>query len=123
MVSDLSRRQVRARLIYAAAFFCIGGVICIGFVFPDAALAAPLPAMTLGTPDFTVQAALWYVVTGGSAVAAIFAFLMLMRASKDDGLETAEAQVAELRKALDRAEALLASDDQKTIIWDTPDSR
>ncbi len=122
MVSDLSRRQVRARLIYAAAFFCLGGVICIGFVFPDAALAVQLPAMTLGTPGFTVQDALWYVVTGGCAVAAIFAFLMLIRASEDDGLESAEAQVAELRKALDRAEALLASDDQKTIIWDTPDS-
>ena len=47
---------------------------------------------------------------------------MLIRSSQDDGLESAEAQVAELRKALDRAEALLASDDQKTIIWDTPDS-
>lgn len=122
MVSDLSRRQVRARLIYAAAFFAIGGLFCTAFVFPDAALAVQLPAMALGTPGFTLQDALWYAVTGGCAVAAIFAFMMLIRASEDDALRSAEAQVSELRKALDRAEALLACDDQKTIVWDTPDS-
>ena len=122
MDSDLSRRQVRARLIYAAALICIGGVFFIGFVFPDTALAVQLPAMALGTPGFTLQDALWYAITGGCAVAAVFAFLMLIRASQDDRLQSTEAQVSELRKALDRAEALLASDDQKTIVWDTPDS-
>jgi signal transduction histidine kinase len=113
---------VRARQIYAVAFFCVGAIVCIGFVFPDAALAVQLPAMALGTPGFTLQDALWYAVTGGCAIAAVFAFIMLIRASEDDRLQSAEAQVTELRTALDRAEALLASDDQKTIVWDTPDS-
>ncbi len=122
MDSDLSRRQVRARLIFAAAFVCIGSVFSIATVFSDAALAVQLPAMALGTPGFTLQDALWYAVTGGCAVAAVFAFLMLIRASEDDRLQSTEAQVTELRKALDRAEALLACDDQKTIVWDTPDS-
>jgi signal transduction histidine kinase len=122
LVSDLSRRQVRARQNCAAALFCIGGVFCIGLVFPDSALAVQLPAMALGTPGFTLQDALWYAITGGCAVAAVFAFKMLIRASEDDRLQSAEAQVTELRKALDRAEALLACDDQKTIVWDTPDS-
>jgi len=122
LVSDLSRRQVRARQIYAAAFFCIGAVVCVGFVFPETALAVQLPAMALGTPAFTLQDALWYAVTGGCALAAVFAFVMLIRAVEDDRLQSAEAQVAELRKALDRAEALLACDDQKTIVWDTPES-
>jgi len=122
LVSDLSRRQVRARLVYAAAFFCIGSVLCIALLFPDAALAVQLPAMALGTPGFTLQDALWYAITGGCAVAAIFAFMMLIRASEDDRLQLAEAQVIELHKALDRTEALLACDDQKMIVWDTSDS-
>ena len=86
LVSDLSRRQVRARLIYAAAFFCIGGLFCIALASPDAALAVQLPAMALGTAGFTLQDALWYAITGGSALAAVFAFMMLIRASENDGL-------------------------------------
>ena len=90
--------------------------------YDAAALARLRFIRTAHDAGFTLQDALWYAVTGGCAVAAIFAFMMLVRASEDDALRSAEAQVSELRKALDRAEALLACDDQKTIVWDTPDS-
>ena len=62
---------------------------------------------------------IWWAVTGGTALAAFAAFGLLLRASRDDRLATAQREIVTLRAARDRAEALIGADDQRTIIWDT----
>ncbi|HEX2257223.1 MAG TPA: alkaline phosphatase, partial [Afifellaceae bacterium] len=66
-----------------------------------------------------LQQILWLAVTAGSASAAVLAMIMVVRGRADDRLEQAERRAEELRLALDRAEALLASDDSKTIVWES----
>ena len=86
-----------------------------------AAFASPAAAQTLPAAD--LQAALgnvaWLAVTVGSALAALAALALLIRNRRDDRLVAAEAEILSLRSALDRTEALLDADDQKTVIWDS----
>jgi signal transduction histidine kinase len=61
----------------------------------------------------------WAAVTAGTALAALFAFGLFLRARRDETLVAAERELVALRSALDRTEALLDADDQKTVVWES----
>ena len=60
---------------------------------------------------------IWIAVTAGMGFAALIAVTLLMQSRRDHRLADAEAEVENLRLALDRTEALLEADDQRTIAW------
>jgi signal transduction histidine kinase len=89
-----------------------------------AGLTAASPAAAQSFIDLTFGGAplgdvAWLAITGGTALAALAAFALFMRTRRDDRLAAAEGEVMALRAALDRTEALLDADDQKTIIWES----
>ena len=62
--------------------------------------------------------ALWLAVCTGSVLAAGVTSTLFLRARKDHRVEAAEAEIGRLKALLDRSEALLSADDQKTLVWD-----
>ena len=58
-------------------------------------------------------------ITVGIALAALGAFAAFMRSRRDDRLSAAQAELRSMRASLDRTEALLDADDQRTIVWDS----
>lgn len=86
----------------------------------SAALAF-LPTGASAAPDLpfaNLDQVVWLSVTAGSVFVALASLSMFMRNRRDDRLAAAENELVELRMALDRTEALLAADDQKTIVWE-----
>jgi PAS domain-containing protein len=61
----------------------------------------------------------WAAVTAGTAFAAIVAFSLFLRAKRDDKLAAAGSEIMRLRSALDRTEALLDADDQRTLVFES----
>lgn len=61
----------------------------------------------------------WVAVTAGTACAALVAFALFLRNRRDDRLAGAEGEVMALRAELDRTEALLEADDQRTLVWES----
>ncbi|WP_051630389.1 sensor histidine kinase [Afifella pfennigii] len=74
--------------------------------------AATFPALFDGGG---LPGVLWLAVTAGFAGTAVIAFMLLARRERENGLMEANRRISDLKQALDRAEALLASDDQKTL--------
>ena len=66
-----------------------------------------------------VGSVIWIAVTAGTALAALTAFALFLRARRDDRFAAAQNEMLALRAKLDRTEALLDADDQRTIIWDS----
>ncbi|MGQ7791000.1 ATP-binding protein [Faunimonas sp. B44] len=62
---------------------------------------------------------LWLAITAGALGAAALGFGLLLRARADNRAGEAEERIAQLTARLERAEVLLAADDQKTVIWDS----
>lgn len=62
---------------------------------------------------------MWLAVTIGTALAALLSFWLFLRNRRDDRLAAAEVEIVALRSALDRTEALLETDDQRTVVWDS----
>jgi signal transduction histidine kinase len=83
----------------------------------DPAKAQSLP--NLDALNDALGTVTWVAVTAGTALAAIAAFALFLRNRRDDKVEKLQAENAALRSRLDRTEALLGADDQRTIIWDT----
>jgi signal transduction histidine kinase len=106
---DLGPQSDRWRLSSAA-------LVLVGLVVA-ATPASAFAGVTIG--GVGLPQILWLAVTAGSALAAVLAMILVVRGRADDRLEQAERRADELRLALDRAEALLASDDSKTIVWDS----
>lgn len=67
----------------------------------------------------TLGDVVWWSVTAGTALAALAAFGLYLRVRGDDRLAAAKGELTALRAALDRTEALLDADDQKTVVWDS----
>ena len=62
----------------------------------------------------------WLAVTAGTALAALAAFALFLRArARRQADDRRRARRSALRAALDRTEALLDADDQRTIVWDS----
>jgi signal transduction histidine kinase len=87
-------------------------------VLPTAAFAIDLPSANLFGQTIETKDVLWLAVTGGFAVTAWFGLRAAMKMRDDDTIRSLEATIGELRAALDRSEAMLGSDDQRTIVWD-----
>ncbi|MGH6924314.1 MAG: ATP-binding protein [Propylenella sp.] len=88
------------------------------------ALFSPARAQSLSDlPLASIETALgnvvWAAVTAGTALAALLAFALFLRVRRDDRLAAAEKEIVALRSALDRTEALLDADDQKTVVWES----
>jgi signal transduction histidine kinase len=95
--------------------------------------AAPLAPLALASPAgaqnmenlalaglrFDVGDLVWAAITAGIALSALLSFMLLMRSRRDSSLAAASADMLALRSALDRTEALLDADDQRTIVWDS----
>ena len=97
----------------AAAMPWIAGIFAAG------------PAEAQSLSEFTFDGAgapfgdvVWMAVTAGTALAAMAAFALFLRARRDDKLQTSQSELLSLRAALDRTEALLEADDQRTIVWE-----
>jgi signal transduction histidine kinase len=89
-----------------------------GLVIATPAKGQALSELTAvaGLPIGTVA---WVAIMAGTSLAAIVAFSLLVRARRDDRLVAAETEATALRAALDRTEALMEADDQRTIVWDS----
>jgi signal transduction histidine kinase len=109
---DLGPRSDRWRLP-AAAFV----LAALALAASPAAAFAGATIAGIGLPQI-----LWMAVTAGSALAAMLAMILVLRGRADDRLVQSERRAEELRVALDRAEALLASDESKTIVWETSEA-
>jgi PAS domain-containing protein len=83
------------------------------------AAAQGLERLRFDGPGSELQDVVWIAITAGTALAALLASGLLVRFRRDDRLAAAERQVMTLRAALDRTEALLDADDQRTVVWDT----
>ncbi|MYZ47606.1 sensor histidine kinase [Propylenella binzhouense] len=80
----------------------------------------PVLALAATPPETTAFAdVLWLAVTIGSVAAAGMAFSLLSRSRGQERLAGAEERIRQLSARLDRAEVLLAADDQKTVVWDS----
>ncbi len=88
--------------------------------FPVPAFAFDLPTASLFGTSFETKDILWLAVTGGFAVTAWFGLRAAINMRDDDTIGSLETKIIELRAALDRSEAMLGSDDQRTIVWDHP---
>jgi signal transduction histidine kinase len=80
--------------------------------------AAPLSGFAHGVGAGALASLAWWVVTIGTALAALTAFALLLRARSDEGSASAEKRLAAMNVALDRTRALLDADDQRTIVWE-----
>ncbi len=85
---------------------------------PSLAHAFELPAANLFGQTIETRDVLWLAVTGGFAVTAWFGLRAAMKMRDDDTIKALEKNISELRAALDRSEAMLGSDDQRTIVWE-----
>jgi len=85
----------------------------------SSAWAQSLPDLSLAGLDARLGDVAWAAVTAGTALAALVAFGLLIRSRRDERAVASEREVAALRSALDRTEALLDADDQKTVIWES----
>ncbi|MDQ3558866.1 MAG: ATP-binding protein [Pseudomonadota bacterium] len=61
----------------------------------------------------------WVAVAAGTACAALLTFALFLRNRRDDRLAGVEGEVMALRAELDRTEALLEADDQRTVVWES----
>ncbi len=95
----------------ASGLVAAGGLLC----GVKAAEAAGLSLRAAGFLDDIV----WWSVTGGIAIAALVAFALYINTRRDERLVAADRRITALNAALDRANALLDADDQKTIVWDS----
>lgn len=89
---------------------------------PAQALAVEIPTVDIVGIQVGLAEILLISVTAGLGFAAYLAFRALIRERGDDTGEEASERIAELSAALDKTRALLATDDQKSIIWDTADA-
>jgi signal transduction histidine kinase len=103
----------RASRLYAAAG---AGASALAV---SSASAQALSDLSLPGLDGALGDVAWMAVTAGTALAALVAFGMLIRSRRDGRAGSAEQEIAALRSALDRTEALLDADDQKTVIWES----
>jgi signal transduction histidine kinase len=95
-----------------------------GFVLTLAApFATPARAQVIGAREIEIAGSLnnvvWAAVTAGTALAALVAFALLLRTRGSDRSAATAAEVQQLRSALDRTEALLDADDQRTLVFDS----
>ncbi len=93
-------------------------------VVSASALLSPVKAqsfsdLSLRSIDAALGNVVWIAVTGGTALAALVAFGLFLHARREERLVEAEREIASLRSALDRTEALLDADDQKTVVWES----
>jgi signal transduction histidine kinase len=85
-----------------------------------AALLSPAKAQSLSVLGPGALAdVVWWAVTVGIAIAALVAFGLFFNARRDERVVAVEKKIAALNAALDRSEALLDADDQRTIVWDS----
>ncbi len=118
VAETILNRQARHRAIRASGRLIPGVATAALFAFSaDSAFAHPLFGEGTGFSQI-----LWLAITAGFAGAATIALSLLLRRDRDNGLAAAQQQIARLKQALDRSEALLASDDQKTLCWSRPDA-
>jgi signal transduction histidine kinase len=100
------------------AWWCAALLVTVALASATPARAqalSDLPALTgLSLDDLA-----WAAVTAGSGVAAIVAFWLFLRTRRQDRVAAAGREIRTLRAALDRTEALLEADDQRTVIWDS----
>jgi signal transduction histidine kinase len=90
-----------------------------GLIALSPAEAQSLPDMSLSGIDAALGSVVWAAVTAGTALAAMVAFGLLLRVRRDERIVAAEKEAVALRSALDRTEALLDADDQKTVVWES----
>ncbi len=88
----------------------------------SSAEAQTLPNLSLNGMEAALNNVAWAAVTAGTALAALIAFTLFLRARRDERLVAAQREAAVLRTALDRTEALLDADDQKTVVWESATS-
>src|SRR5688572_762409 len=93
--------------------------LAVGLILGQPAAAQSLIERTLGGAGVPLDDMVWLAITAGTALAAVGAAALLMRTRRDDRLAVAQAEVMALRSALDRSEALLDADDQKTVVWES----
>ncbi len=91
----------------------------VGLILGQPAAAQSLIEQTLGSAGVPLDDMVWLAITAGTALAAICAVALLMRTRRDDRLAAAQAETMALRSALDRTEALLDADDQRTVVWES----
>ncbi|SEQ50357.1 Signal transduction histidine kinase [Faunimonas pinastri] len=94
------------------------GAATIGSLLCTAAIATPASAAPLAGSGSAFGTVLAFSVCSGSVLVAAASLYLLGRSRRDNRLGSAQAEIADLRSQVDRAEALLAADDQKTIVWD-----
>jgi len=109
-------RQAGHRAIQAAGRIASGAAA--GLLVAQPASAASFPNLFDGGG---LSEILWLAVTAGCAGTAVVAITLLARRERDNGLAEAQKRIAGLQHSLDRTEALLASDDQKTICYSMAD--
>jgi signal transduction histidine kinase len=80
---------------------------------------AQAPVASFSSLGVGLGQVMWIAVTIGTALAALLSSWLLLRNRPGDRLAAAEAEIVALRSALDRTEALLDTDDQRTIVWDS----
>jgi signal transduction histidine kinase len=90
-----------------------------GLVLASPSAAQSLPTAAIGNLHLQAGDVVWAAITVGMALAALFSFALLIRNRRDSTLAAARGELVALRSALDRTEALLDADDQRTIVWDS----
>ncbi|MBZ8133614.1 PAS domain-containing sensor histidine kinase [Afifella sp. IM 167] len=105
-------RQAGHRAIQAAGRIASGVAASIAVAPPASAASIPALLSSGGLSQL-----LWLAVTAGCAGTAVIAIGFLARRERDSSLADAQKRIAALQHSLDRSEALLASDDQKTICF------
>ncbi len=85
----------------------------------SSASAQRLSATSLPGLEAAIGGVAWAAVTAGTALAAMLAFGLFLRSRRDERLGAAEREIVALRSKLDRTEALLDADDQKTVVWES----
>ena len=98
-----------------AAVWQIAPCSAHAFQFP-----AEFPRAQLFGYEFESIDVLWLAICAGFAMTAWFGLRAATKMRDDDTVGKLEAQITELRAALDRSESMLGADDQRTIIWDSP---
>ena len=110
-----SRRLSRLGAALGLAWASLGTPAAGARSFPDESLSN----LSLSGIDSALGSVAWIAVTAGSTLAALIAFWLLLRVRRDDRLVAAENALVALRSELDRTEALLDADDQKTVVWES----
>lgn len=120
---DVAGRMAKtsaARICDPGRLWIIAGFGMAGALAPGRPAAAQmLSEVSLYGLSGTLALVIWAAVTVGSAVAALAAIALFLKARRDNHTEAAKHEAAALRAALDRTEALLDADDQKTVVWES----